>query len=82
MAMELMWPYVKTYPDASVKGYLAWAKEQQDPLYQIKYEQIFIYLQAIINYRKAIKTNNPLLKSAARRAFPRFGLRDVILFIV
>src|SRR6185437_10497903 len=30
---------------------------------------MFVYLQAIINYRKAIRTNNPFLKKAARRAF-------------
>jgi hypothetical protein len=69
MAMELMWPYIKSHPDPSVEGYLVWANKQQDPLYKIKYEQTFIYLQAIINYRKAIRTNNPLLKSAARRIF-------------
>ncbi|RHZ84150.1 hypothetical protein Glove_85g68 [Diversispora epigaea] len=51
------------------QGYLAWVKKQQESLYQIKYEQTFIYLQAIINYRKAIRTNNPLLKRAARRIF-------------
>ena len=31
--------------------------------------QIFRYLQSIINYRTAVRTNNPLLKTAARRAF-------------
>lgn len=69
IAMELMWPYVKSHSNPSVEGYLAWVKEQQDPLYQIKYEQTFVYLQAIINYRKAIRTNNPFLKKAARRSF-------------
>ena len=33
------------------------------------FEQIFIYLQAIINFRVGVRTNRPLLKSAARRAF-------------
>jgi hypothetical protein len=69
MAMELMWPYIKTHPNPSVEGYIAWVKVQQDPLYITKYEQTFIYLQAIINYRKAIRTNDPLLKRAARRIF-------------
>ncbi|CAG8569626.1 7476_t:CDS:2, partial [Diversispora eburnea] len=32
------------------EGYIAWAKEQQDPLYQIKYEQMFVYLQVIEKY--------------------------------
>ncbi|KAF0484107.1 hypothetical protein F8M41_023090 [Gigaspora margarita] len=69
MAMELLWPYVKSHPIPSVDGYLAWVKEQQDSLYLIKYEQTFVYLQAIINYRKAIRMNNPILKKAARRVF-------------
>src|SRR3989337_1243554 len=69
MALELMWPYVKSHANPSVEGYLAWVKEQQDPLYQLKYEQTFVYLQAIINYRKAIRTNNPFLKRAAKRSF-------------
>jgi hypothetical protein len=51
MAMELMWPYIKDHPNPSVKGYLLWAKEQQDCLwakeqqnclYQTKYEQVTI----------------------------------------
>ncbi|KAF0545762.1 hypothetical protein F8M41_001936 [Gigaspora margarita] len=67
--MELLWPYVKNYSNPSVEGYLAWVKEQQDSIYQIKFEQTFIYLQAIINYRKAIRTNNPFLKRAAKRTF-------------
>ncbi|CAG8608328.1 9857_t:CDS:2 [Diversispora eburnea] len=69
IAMELMWPYIKTHSDPSIEGYIAWAKEQQDLLYQIKYEQTFVYLQAIINYQKAIRTNDPLLKKAAKRIF-------------
>jgi hypothetical protein len=40
MAMELLWPYVKNDSEPSVEGYLAWAKKQQDSLYQIKYEQV------------------------------------------
>jgi hypothetical protein len=42
MAMELMWPYIKDHPNPSVKGYLLWAKEQQNCLYQTKYEQVTI----------------------------------------
>ncbi|CAG8481033.1 6224_t:CDS:2, partial [Scutellospora calospora] len=58
-----------SHSNLSVEGYLAWVKEQKDSLYQIKYEQTFVYLQVIINYRKAIRTNNPLLKKAARKFF-------------
>ncbi|RIB10196.1 hypothetical protein C2G38_2206781 [Gigaspora rosea] len=39
MAMELLWPYVKSHSTPSVEEYLAWVKEQQDSLYLIKYEQ-------------------------------------------
>ena len=45
-AMELIWPYVKSHTDPSVEGYLSWAKNQQGPLYKIKYEQVqFIILK-------------------------------------
>ncbi|KAF0441057.1 hypothetical protein F8M41_004011 [Gigaspora margarita] len=40
MAMKLLWPYVKSHSNPSVEEYLVWAKEQQSPLYQIKYEQL------------------------------------------
>jgi len=40
--MKLVWPYVKSHSDLSVEGYLVWAKEQQDSIYQIKYEQVII----------------------------------------
>ena len=40
MSLELMWPYVKNHSNPSVEGYIVWAKGQQDPIYQIKYEQV------------------------------------------
>jgi hypothetical protein len=40
MSSELMWPYIKSHANPTVEGYLAWAKEQKDQLYQIKYEQV------------------------------------------
>jgi hypothetical protein len=42
MAMELIWPYVKSHSDLSVEGYLVWVREQQDSLYQIKFEQVLV----------------------------------------
>ena len=51
MSSEIIWPYVKKHANPTVEGYLAWAKEQKDQLYQIKYEQVkkkiisFILLQ-------------------------------------
>ncbi|RHZ81235.1 hypothetical protein Glove_122g87 [Diversispora epigaea] len=54
MSLELLWPYVRNYSNPSVERYLLWVKEQNNPIYQIKYKQIFYYLQAIINYRTAI----------------------------
>ena len=41
MALELVWPYVKTHPNPSVHNYLSWAKKQEDPIYQLKFEQVF-----------------------------------------
>ena len=43
MAMELMWPYVKSHSNPSVEGYLAWVKEQKDPLYLTKFEQVKLF---------------------------------------
>lgn len=40
VSSELMWPYVKDHANPTVEGYLSWAKEQKDQLYQIKYEQV------------------------------------------
>lgn len=40
MASELVWPYVNTHSDLSVHGYLAWVKRQEDPIYQLKFEQV------------------------------------------
>ncbi|RIB03555.1 hypothetical protein C2G38_2049175 [Gigaspora rosea] len=67
--MELVWPYIDSNPNPTVDGYLNWAKNQKDELYKLKYEQIFLYLQAIINFRDGVRSNQPLLKSAARRVF-------------
>jgi hypothetical protein len=49
MSLELVWPYVKNETNPSVNGYLSWIKEQNDPIYQIKYEQVII-LFIIVNY--------------------------------
>jgi hypothetical protein len=43
MALELLWPYVKNQSNPSVEDYLLWIKEQNDPIYQIKYEQVYFY---------------------------------------
>ena len=40
MSLELIWPYIKNHDNPTVEGYLAWAKQQKDPLYQFKYEQV------------------------------------------
>ena len=69
MAFELMWPYVISEEFPSVDGYLTWAQNQTNPTFQLKYEQIFYYLQAIINFHTGIRMNRPLLKGAARRMF-------------
>ena len=40
MAMELVWPYVISVSNPSVSGYLDWAKDQNDELYKLKFEQV------------------------------------------
>jgi len=69
MASELMWPYVISEEEPSAEGYLEWAQNQTDSIFKLKYEQIFLYLQAIINFRNGVRFNRPSLRSAARRAF-------------
>jgi len=69
MASELMWPYVISEEEPSAEGYLEWAQNQTDSIFKLKYEQIFLYLQAIINFCNGVRFNRPSLRSAARRAF-------------
>jgi hypothetical protein len=69
MASELMWPYVVSNENLSAEGYLEWAKNQTDPMFRLKYEQVFFYLQAIINFRTGVRFNRPSLRLAARRMF-------------
>ncbi|RIB13230.1 hypothetical protein C2G38_2326415 [Gigaspora rosea] len=69
MASELMWPYVISEENPSVEGFLKWAQNQTDHTFRLKYEQTFIYLQAIINFRTGVRFNRPSLKFAARRMF-------------
>ena len=37
--------------------------------FRLKYEQVFFYLQAIINFRTGVRFNRPSLRLAARRTF-------------
>ncbi|RIB18176.1 hypothetical protein C2G38_2311147 [Gigaspora rosea] len=69
MVSELMLPYVISEENPSVEGYLKWAQNQTDHMFRLKYEQVFIYLQAIINFRTCVRFNRPLLRFAARRIF-------------
>ena len=69
MASELMWPYVISSENPSVDGYLEWAQNQTDPVFRLKYKQIFSYLQAIINFRTGVRFNRPSIRLAARRMF-------------
>jgi len=69
MASELIWPYVISEENPSVEGYLEWAQNETDPTFRLKYEQVFFYLQAIINFRTGVRFNRPSLRLAARRMF-------------
>ena len=44
MAMELMWPYILTTSDPTVDEYINWARNQEDELYKLKYEQVNLFL--------------------------------------
>ena len=69
MASELMWPYVISEESPSVEGYLNRVQNQTDPMFRLKYEQVFFYLQAIINFRTGVRFDRPSLRLAARRMF-------------
>ncbi|CAG8731841.1 15483_t:CDS:1 [Cetraspora pellucida] len=69
MASELIWSYIISEENPSVEGFLKWAQNQTDNMFRLKYEQTFIYLQAIINFHTGVRFNRPLLKFAARRMF-------------
>jgi len=49
-----------------VEGYLEWAQNQTDSIFTLKCEQIFLYLQAIINLRTGVRSNRPSLRLAAQ----------------
>ena len=64
-----MWPYIISEENPSVESYLKWAQDQTDPTFKLKYEQIFFYLQAIINFHTEVRFNRPSLRIVARRIF-------------
>ncbi|CAG8654868.1 3207_t:CDS:2, partial [Diversispora eburnea] len=55
MASELMWPYVISEKNPFVEDYLVWVQNQMDLTFRLKYEQIFLYLQVIINFRIGVR---------------------------
>ncbi|KAF0501208.1 hypothetical protein F8M41_020112 [Gigaspora margarita] len=61
MASELVWLYVLNYNNPISNRYLEWAKNQIDETYKLKFEQIFTYLQVIIDFRTRVRNNQPLL---------------------
>ncbi|CAG8508125.1 7710_t:CDS:2 [Scutellospora calospora] len=63
MASELIWPYVLNHNNPTPNGYLEWAKAQTSETYKLKFEQ------AIVNFRTGVRTNQSLLRNAARRQF-------------
>src|SRR6266540_3567912 len=64
-----MWPYIISEENPFVESYLKWAQDQTDSTFKLKYEQIFFYLQAIINFHTGVHFNRPSLRIAARRIF-------------
>ncbi|RIB30927.1 hypothetical protein C2G38_2026430 [Gigaspora rosea] len=69
MTCELLWPYVVEAENPSVNDYLDWSKKQDYCIYKLKFEQTFVYLQAIVNFRTGVRNNRPSLRNAARRIF-------------
>ena len=59
----VMLPYVKSHSDLSVGGYITWAKQQRDSLYQIKYEQVIIdfWIHINIQHNNNNDKNNKIL---------------------
>ena len=41
MAMELIWPYIISSSNLTVNEYFDWAKNQENELYKLKYEQVY-----------------------------------------
>ena len=64
-----MWPYIISEENPSVKSYLKWVQDQTDPTFKLKYEQIFFYLQVIINFHTGVRFNRLSLRIVARRIF-------------
>ncbi|RIB06887.1 hypothetical protein C2G38_2215983 [Gigaspora rosea] len=63
IASELIWPYVLNHNNPTPNRYLEWAKAQTSETYKLKFEQ------AIVNFRTGVRTNQSLLRNAARRQF-------------
>ncbi|RIB18284.1 hypothetical protein C2G38_2142201 [Gigaspora rosea] len=75
MASELIWPYVLNYNNPTPNGYLEWAKVQTSETYKLKFEQ------AIVNFCTGVRTNQSLLRNAARRQFaPIWSARRHLIY--
>jgi len=57
------------YSPSKWKRYLEWVQNQTDSIFRLKYEQCFLYLQAIINFRTGVRFNRSSLRLAARGTF-------------
>jgi hypothetical protein len=73
-ADELLCPYVqkclKLHEPCTVNGYFGFAMDGiQNPNYKFIYEQIFVYLQAIVNFRVGLRENKHHLVTAGKEKF-------------
>ncbi len=64
-----MWLYIISKENPSIEGYLKWIQNQTDPTFKLKYEQIFFYLQAIINFYTEVYFDKISLRIVARWIF-------------
>lgn len=74
LADELLRPYVlkclNTHTPCTVKGYFAYAMDNiQNPNYKYIYEQIFVYCQAITNFRNGLRGNEHTLLISGKEKF-------------
>ena len=50
MASELMWLYIISEENPSVEGYLEWVQNQTDPIFKLKYEQVFFIYKQLLTF--------------------------------
>ncbi len=67
---ELLVPYIRhckqNKEECSAEGYMEWKQGVRNPNYIYMYEQVTIYMQAIMNMRAGLRRNNSAMVDSAR----------------